>query len=162
MLKIRRATPEDAQAVATLNVPVQQLHHQARPGIFKPPSDDAELVQHYVSVLENPDNHIFIGEVDDVPVGYVYAQIYHRPETPFSLARDFVYIDQISVNPEQRGKGYGRQLTQAVIDLARKERIAQITLSVWLFNQDAIHFYEKFGFQSIIQSMEYTLDGDTT
>ena len=160
MLEIRRATPDDAQAIARLNAPVQQLHHEARPGIFKPPSDDGRMVQHYVDLLENPDNHIFIGEADGVPVGYVYAQVYRRPENPFTHAQDIVYVDQISVNPDQRGKGYGRQLTQAVFDLARKERIALITLSVWMFNGDAIAFYERLGFRPILQSMEYVLTED--
>jgi ribosomal protein S18 acetylase RimI-like enzyme len=161
MLTIRRATAEDAQAIATLNVPVQRLHHESRPGVFKPPCDGAEMVGHYVEVLENPDNYIFIGEVDGVPVGYVSCQVYRRPANPYSYARNFVYVDQISVNPDQRSKGYGKQLSEMVIEVARQEKISQITLSVWAFNTDAIEFYEKLGFRRLIQSMEFVLDGDT-
>lgn len=159
MFKIRRATSEDAQAIATLNVPVQRLHHKARPDIFKPANDSVAMVDFYTGLLENPDNFVYIGEADDKPVGYVSAQVHRRPEHPFSYAQDFVYVDQISVNPDQRGKGYGRQLTDAVIDLAKREGVARVTLSVWLFNEDAVHFYERLGFKGIIQSMEYILDG---
>jgi diamine N-acetyltransferase len=160
MLKIRQATVADAQLIATLNIPVQQLHHEARPQSFKPPRDDAEMVAHYVDVLKNPDNRVYVGEVDGQPVGYVYAIIYNHPDNPFGYARDYIYIDQISVNPDQRGKGYGKLLTETVLDLARKEGIERVTLSMWLFNSDAQQFYQKLGFSAYVQYMAIDLEED--
>ena len=159
MLSIRQATIDDAQTIATLNMAVQQLHHQARPGDFKPPSDSADMVKHYQEILQSPNDRILIGEVDGQAVGYVYVRLFRFPENPFTYAVDAVYIDQMSVHHDHRGKGYGRQLVEAVIDLARREDISRVTLNVWLFNVEAIGFYEKLGFSAMSQAMELMVDG---
>jgi GNAT superfamily N-acetyltransferase len=116
------------------------------------------MVAHYVSVLETPNNRVYVGEVDGQPVGYAYAIICQHPDNPFGYARDYIYIDQISVNPDRKGQGYGKSLTETVLDLARKEGIKHVTLSMWLFNADARKFYEKMGFTTYTQSMAINLE----
>jgi len=158
MFTVRRATPDDAAIVATLNMPVQQLHADARPDTFKPASNSAEMVQYCQALLEMPDSHIFIGEEDGQPVGYAFVRVYRRPGHPLAYGGDSVYIDQMSVNPGRQGRGYGRQLAQAVLDLARAENITRVTLSVWEFNVNAREFYAHLGFVPVIQTMELALD----
>jgi diamine N-acetyltransferase len=155
---IKRATTADAETLATLNGPVQQLHAEGRPGFYKPALMNDVLVQMYRDWLAQPDHHFFIGEVDGEPVGCIYAKIVRRPENPFTYAINALLIDQISVNPEHQGKGYGKQLLQVAYDLARAEGIQRIMLDVSDFNVNAIEFYKKQGFRVHTQRMEIILD----
>ena len=157
-MKIRRATIEDAALLAALNVTVQQLHYEQRPDVFKPPQVSEDIVQFFQDALSEPENHLFICEVDEQPVGYIHLKIIHRPENPFTHALDEVLIDQISVNADQQSKGCGQALMQAAYDLARQENIHRIVLGVWEFNTGAIDFYRKQGFHTFYQRMELLLE----
>jgi diamine N-acetyltransferase len=157
MMHIRRATVADASTLSRLTGPVQTLHAHAYPQIFKQPFDDDAMTHHYEQVLTSASNYVFIGEVDGEAVGYVQALIVVRPENVFTFALEYINIDQISVNPEHQGKGYGTQLTGYVFELARAKGISRVTLTVWMFNTQAIRFYEKLGFSRVLGRMEINL-----
>jgi ribosomal protein S18 acetylase RimI-like enzyme len=53
----------------------------------------------------------------------------------------------VSVNPNRRGKGYGRKLIEAVCLRARDREHRRIALLVDLDNIDARRLYERLGFQ---------------
>ena len=51
-MDIRLATPQDAESIAALNAAVQQVHADALPHLFKPPSAEtfpAALVRHLLA-----------------------------------------------------------------------------------------------------------------
>lgn len=145
-LNIRRAMVEDAELLCRLNAAAQQIHHEARPDFFKPPAVTAEMVADFHSRLLDDQVTIFIGEVNGEPVGYVVAQIIERSDSPYSYAQRALLVDQVSVNSDQRSKGYGEQLMQQVFDLAKSLGIRMVLLTVWAFNQRAVAFYERQGF----------------
>ncbi|MCI0663330.1 MAG: GNAT family N-acetyltransferase [Acidobacteria bacterium] len=145
-MRIRRATIEDAELLSRLNAPVQQLHWEARPEFFKPHAVTEEMIADFRYRLSNENIYTLIGEVDEYPIGYILAQIIERPENPYTYPMRFVLIDQMSVNPDYRSKGYGDLLIRRVFDLARSLDIDKVFLSVGSFNQRAIAFYERHGF----------------
>jgi GNAT superfamily N-acetyltransferase len=153
-MQIRRATTDDVPILVRLNAPVQALHVQMRPEMFKPPSESAEMHDFFRDKLTSPDWHGFIGEVDGQPVGYALAQVTRRPENPFTYAMEFIEIDHLSLNEDQRGKGYGEQLIQAVFDLARELNIDRVILGVWETNTHAIGFFKRQGFAPYLHRME--------
>ena len=89
---------------------------------------------------------MFVAEVDSLPVGYVYAEFAHRPETAFSYADDLVYLHHISVRPSYRKQGLGRALMDAVRSAASERGITVFALDVWMFNEDARSFFRRQGF----------------
>ena len=153
-MQIRRATTYDVPVLVSLNAPVQALHVQMRPEIFKPSSESAEMHNFFRDRLTNPNWHGFIAEVDSKPVGYVLAEVIRRPENPFTYAMQFIDIDHISLNEDQRGKGYGEQLIQAVFDLARELNIDRVILGVWETNTHAVGFFKNQGFTPYLHRME--------
>lgn len=58
-------------------------------------------------------------------------------------------INNIAVDPEQRGKGYGKELMRDLIEQARLRAIDALTLEVRVSNRRAIGLYESFGFRSV-------------
>ncbi|MDX1991628.1 MAG: GNAT family N-acetyltransferase [bacterium] len=157
-VQIRKAALNDAELLARLNASVQRLHYEARPDIFKPPELNDEIIAWYAELLKQPENHFFIAEAEGRAVGYVGAKVVRQPATPFTVAMDGVLIDQISVNDDQRGKGYGAALMQAVVDLARTKKINRITLGVWDFNNHAIEFYKRQGWRVYTERMEILVE----
>lgn len=146
MITIRRATIKDAELLARLCVPVQQIHYDARPDTFKTPAVTPDLVSDYQFRLTDDDTVCFIGEVEGEAVGSIVVQVVERQDNPYSYASKYLIVDQMSVNPEHRSNGYGESLMDAVFDLARSMQIKKVILNVWAFNQRAIEFYTRQGF----------------
>jgi ribosomal protein S18 acetylase RimI-like enzyme len=158
MMKIRRATIEDAELLSRLNAPVQQFHCEARPEFFKPHVITEEMIADFRYRLSNENIYILISEVDEYPIGYILAQIFERPENPYTYALRTMLIDQMSVNPEYRSNGYGDLLMRRAFDLARSLDIDKVVLTVGSFNQRAIAFYERHGFVARDIRMEAHLE----
>ncbi len=60
-----------------------------------------------------------------------------------------VYITNVAVNSQYRGKGYGQKLVNQLIKQSETERAFFITLEVRKSNENAIKLYEKCGFKFI-------------
>lgn len=56
-------------------------------------------------------------------------------------------ISHVEIIEEFRGKGYGKELIQHIITIARKREHKVIFLRVKLDNQIAIRLYSRFGFE---------------
>ena len=146
-MQVRKASMADAALLSGLCMHVQQLHADAYPELFKPPTEDF-AVPFFEMFLENPAVHIFIAEdADGTAAGYVVCQVIHREESAFTFARDYVHIDQISVEPEFQRKGAGSALMAKVDALAQEVGAAQITLDSWMFNTHAHRFFERHGYE---------------
>lgn len=56
-------------------------------------------------------------------------------------------IGRLLINPEYRGRGYGAQMIQEMINYAKSElNVRTLFLRVFDFNKSAIKCYEKMGF----------------
>ena len=89
--------------MSSLNADVQAIHWSALPWRFKPPSPETFPPTAAAALLDQPNNLVFIAEVDSLPVGYAYAEVIHRPETSFHFAYDMVYLHHITVCASQTG-----------------------------------------------------------
>ena len=158
MLRIRRATMDDAELLSHLVKPVHDIHVAAYPTIFKPHAVTPEWIADFRDRLLDDSVYVFIGEVDGEPIGYVLAEVSTREDDAYSYARQTMLIDQMSVNPERRSQGYGEALMGAVFDLARSLGIGRVVLTVWAFNERAIDFYERQGFKPRDICMEAILE----
>eukprot|EP00055_Hartaetosiga_balthica_P002971 m.5931 g.5931 ORF g.5931 m.5931 type:complete len:172 (-) comp2516_c0_seq1:168-683(-) len=82
--------------------------------------------------------HCFVAEDDNVVVGYaLYFYIYSTWEG-VSL-----YLEDLFVKKENRGKGIGLGLVNAVISNAREMKCARVQWQVIDWNESAIEFYVK-------------------
>ena len=60
-----------------------------------------------------------------------------------------VYITNVAVNSQCRGKGYGKKLVNHLLKQSELERALFVTLEVRESNESAISLYEKCGFKKI-------------
>jgi ribosomal protein S18 acetylase RimI-like enzyme len=68
-------------------------------------------------------------------------------------------IARLYATKENIGKGVGKQLMQACIDMAKEKEKAVLWLCVWENNKRAISFYEKWGFEKF-GDCEFVLGND--
>lgn len=62
---------------------------------------------------------------------------------------DEVYITNVAVNENARGKGYGKRLVSHLIKQCESENALFVTLEVRKSNENAIALYEKCGFKKV-------------
>ena len=146
-MKVRRAELKDIPGILKLLVQVDMVHHNGRPDIFKGPATkyNAEELK---SILEDDHTPVFVC-VDDEDNVLGHAFCIHKQEKENSVLTDIrtLYIDDICVDEDVRGKHVGRTLYEHVLEYAKAEGFYNITLNVWSCNPGAMKFYESLGFR---------------
>jgi GNAT superfamily N-acetyltransferase len=61
------------------------------------------------------------------------------------LGRPGLYLEDLFVRPEIRGKGYGRALLQRLAQIAQARGCGRMEWAVLDWNEPAIGFYKKLG-----------------
>lgn len=61
------------------------------------------------------------------------------------LGKPGIYLEDLYVKPEMRGKGIGKALLDKIIQLAKERNYGRVEWSVLDWNEPAINFYKKIG-----------------
>jgi diamine N-acetyltransferase len=157
-MRIRPAAKSDAELISRLNRDVQKLHADALPRFFKPVSPEVFPPSAILEWLSDANTIIFIAEVDEAPVGYIYAELWEQPENSWRYAPRTVYIHHISVMPQYQSQGIGKELMDAVKGCAREKGVSTLALDVWSFNAKAHAFFASQGFTNYNERMWLELD----
>jgi GNAT superfamily N-acetyltransferase len=81
--------------------------------------------------------------------------------TTFStfVGRPGIYLEDIFVEPEYRGKGIGAALLSRIAHIARERNYGRVEWSVLTWNQPAIEFYERKGAERMEEWRVFRLAG---
>ena len=152
---IRKAEPQDIAAVNKLLGQVLALHHAGRPDLFKVEGKkytDEELL----AIFANPDTPVFVYDEDGTVLGYAFC-IAKTPNHHSMNPIKTLYVDDICVDENARGKHVGKTLFDYVKAYAEDNGFYNITLHVWECNQGAKTFYEALGMKPQYTSMEMVI-----
>ena len=61
------------------------------------------------------------------------------------LGRPGIYLEDLYVKPDMRGKGIGKALLDKIISIAKERNYGRVEWSVLDWNEPAIDFYKKIG-----------------
>jgi GNAT superfamily N-acetyltransferase len=104
---------------------------------------------------ESPQAKVLLALWEGVPVGFaVYFFSYST-----WLARKGLYLEDLFVLPEARGKGAGKALLQRLARIAVEEGCGRLEWSVLDWNQPAIDFYLSLGAVPQSEWTRYRLSG---
>src|SRR3990170_5473041 len=98
---------------------------------------------------------VAIGYCEDKPVGFVL--FFHNYST--FLGRPGIYIEDLFVEENHRGRGYGRALLLYVARLARERGCGRLEWSVLDWNEPAIRFYKKLGAEPMAEWTVFRVTG---
>jgi predicted N-acetyltransferase YhbS len=93
-----------------------------------------------------------VAEIDGRLAGFVIYRPAHVPDGP-AVPQEWPAIRLLSVAPWARGRGTGRLLTNACIDLAQRDRASVIGLHTSEIMNVARPMYERMGF-TIVRELE--------
>lgn len=76
------------------------------------------------------------------------------------LGKPGVYLEDLFIRPQMRGRGYGRALMARLAKLAAERDCSRLEWSVLNWNEPAIGFYRSIGALPCDQWTVYRLKGD--
>jgi GNAT superfamily N-acetyltransferase len=107
------------------------------------PNEVTATEEQLVDVLfgEKPAAEVLLAFEKDTPVGF--ALFFHNFST--WLGRPGLYLEDLFVKPEARGKGFGRALLVDLARIARDRGCGRMEWAVLNWNDPAIKFYRALG-----------------
>ena len=107
------------------------------------PDDVTATEEQLVDVLfgERPAAEVLLAFEGKLPVGF--AVYFYNFST--WLGRPGLYLEDLFVKPEHRGKGYGRALLVDLAKIARERGCGRMEWAVLNWNEPAIEFYKTIG-----------------
>ena len=139
---IRCAEATDYDGVEAIMKGVQQLHVDWRPDIYKPA--DTVYPRDYFERLV-AEKRLLVAEVDGTIVGLL-SFMYRHIESDKQVTRNVIFVDDLAVKTEYRGRGIGTQLLNQMKEKVTVEHLDGLELQVNARNIAARKMYEKFGF----------------
>jgi len=98
---------------------------------------------------------VVIGLLEETPVGF--ALFFHNFST--FLGRSGIYLEDVYVRPEYRGRGFGHAFLAHLAKLARERGCGRLEWAVLDWNEPAIRFYESLGAVAMDDWTVYRLTG---
>ena len=156
-MQIRRANASDVEGINKLLNQVLMVHYNGRPDLFKAnvkKYTDEELLE----IIVDDTRPIFVG-VDETETVMGYAFCIFQQHINNNILTDVktLYIDDLCVDEEIRGKHIGKSLYEYVLVFAKENGCYNVTLNVWSCNENAMKFYEKCGLVPQKIGMEFIL-----
>jgi len=149
---IRKASKNDIKRIIELLHQVNMVHHVIRPDLFKPHTTKYSE-QELEAMLGDESKPIFVFDDGEVE-GYAFCQVSEVKDNQLLVDNKSLYVDDICVDENARGKHVGKALYEHVRDYAKSIGCHHITLNVWEGNDAAISFYRNMGMQVQKTTME--------
>ncbi|BBA92107.1 MULTISPECIES: GNAT family N-acetyltransferase [Streptococcus] len=155
-MTIRIANQSDIPSLVGLLQDILQVHHQARPDIFKSSGQkfsEADLID----LLEQPNKPVFVYELDGQVVGHLFCELSSVKNGTLEPIKT-LFIDDLCVANSVRGQRIGEQLYDFAFSYAKEQGCYNVTLDVWADNTRAVRFYERLGMKPQKLRMEQFCD----
>ncbi|MBC6713301.1 GNAT family N-acetyltransferase [Treponema sp. Marseille-Q3903] len=144
-MNIRRAEKKDTGKILKLLGEVLEIHSKIRPDIFI--SGTTKYTENQLAEKFNDDKKpVFVATDDnDEVLGYVFCIFLEQPFSTNMHQFTTLFIDDLCVDQNARGRQIGKKLYQHVLKFAKEKGCYDVTLNVWEGNDNARAFYEKMG-----------------
>jgi GNAT superfamily N-acetyltransferase len=149
-LRIERATPRDVPLILRL---IKALAEYERM------SDDVIATEDGLRETlfgARPSAEVVIAYDGNAPAGFA---LFFQNYSTF-LGKPGLYLEDLFVAPEYRGRGYGKALLRHLASLAVERGCGRFEWSVLDWNEPAIGFYKKLGAQPMDAWTIFRVTGD--
>jgi GNAT superfamily N-acetyltransferase len=103
-----------------------------------------------------PSAEVLLAFSSKQPVGF--AVFFHNFST--FLGRPGIYLEDLFVVPEMRGRGYGKALLVHLARLAKERKCGRLEWAVLDWNEPSIQFYKKLGAVPMSDWTVYRVTGE--
>jgi GNAT superfamily N-acetyltransferase len=98
---------------------------------------------------------VILADYEDQPAGF--SLFFHNYST--FLARPGIYIEDLFVKPDLRGKGVGKELLSFVAKIALERGCGRLEWSALDWNEPAIRFYRHLGAKTLDEWTIFRVNG---
>jgi len=105
---------------------------------------------------DQPSAEVLIAEFAGKPTGFA---LFFTSYSTF-LARPGIYLEDLFVLPEFRGRGIGKTLLAFLAGLVVERKMGRLDWSVLNWNAPAIKFYQQICARGLTDWTQYRLDGE--
>ena len=145
---VRRAGEQDIPGIMALLLQVDLVHHRIRPDLFKGPAakyTNRELSQ----IISDDQRPVFVCTDESGRVlGHCFCIFRQHADHPILTDVKTLYIDDLCVDENHRGRHIGTLLYERAVSFARETGCYNVTLNVWTKNQSALAFYQSMGLEA--------------
>ncbi len=128
---------------------------------------DYEKLSHEVTATESDLHEALFGKrrICEAAIGYEsgepagFALFFHNYST--FVGKPGIYLEDLYVRPEHRGKGYGKALLVYLARLAKERDCGRFEWSVLDWNEPSIQFYKKLGAVPMDNWTVFRMTGET-
>ena len=113
-----------------------------------------ELLKEWIFVQKKAE--VIFAIVDDKEIGF--ALFFHNFST--FLGRAGIYLEDLYVMPEYRGKGYGKALLKKLAQIAVERKCGRLEWWCLDWNQPSIDFYLSLGAEAMDEWTVYRIAGE--
>ena len=146
----RPAVPGDEELILSFIRALADYEHMSDQVIATP-----ELLREWI--FEKKKAEVIFAVAGGEEVGF--ALFFHNFST--FLGRAGIYLEDLFVKPEHRGKGYGKALLQKLAQIAVEQGCGRLEWSCLDWNKPSIDFYLSLNAAPMDQWTVYRLTGDT-
>jgi len=114
-----------------------------------------ELLHEWLFVRHKAE--VIIGEFQGKTVGF--ALFFHNFST--FLGRAGIYLEDLYIQPEYRGRGMGKTMLLYLIKIAKERGCGRVDWSCLDWNTPAIDFYISLGAEAMSEWTGYRISGET-
>jgi GNAT superfamily N-acetyltransferase len=150
MLQIRAAQAEDVGTILKLIRGLAEYEHEPQ----AVEATEQDLLRDGFG--DHPRFHCALAEWDGEPVGF--ALYFYNYST--WKGRHGIFLDDLFVYPEHRGKGIGKALLLHVARIAAAQNCGRYEWLVLDWNTPAIEFYESLGGKRMKQWLPVRVEGE--
>jgi GNAT superfamily N-acetyltransferase len=147
--RIREGKPDDVSTILRF---IRELAEYERL-LHEVEATEAQLARTLFG--ENTVASVLIAEVDDLPVGFA---LYFYNYSTF-LAKPGIYLEDLYVQPQARGRGIGKALLKHLAQLAVREDCGRLEWRVLDWNEPSIAFYKSLGAKPLDDWTTYSVAG---
>lgn len=156
-MEIRFAEPRDVRGILKLLKQVGRVHHLGRPDIFRHNAQKYGASQ-VIAMLDSTEKPIFVAAEGDEVLGYGFCIMKKHEKDPVIADHLELYIDDLCVEENCRGRHIGRTIYDAILRYAKMRGCYNVTLNVWSCNESAMKFYKALGMKPQKVGMETILE----
>ena len=155
-ITVRRAQERDMDKILTLLGEVLELHAGIRPDLFVPGTTKYTR-EELLKIISDDETPVFVADNGGDVAGYAFCVIKQPPFSTNMTQVKTLYIDDLCVDENIRGKHIGTLLFDYVRERAKELGCQYVTLNVWEGNDSARRFYENLGMRPKETQMELIL-----
>lgn len=147
---IRTANRADAPTICHLIRSLAEYERLTHEAVF----DEGQVAEHLFGAHRYAE--VLLAEDDGRVIGF--ALFFHNYST--FVGKPGIYLEDLFVLPEYRGRGHGKALFQAVARVAVERSCGRMEWSALNWNQPAIEFYKSSGATPMSAWTTFRLTGE--